>query len=93
MSTHTVATDELHGHRDREVTIIINGRRVPVSTDYLTFDQVVELSGLPTGPDVVFTISYRKGDHKKPQGSMTQGGDPVKVRDEMVFNVDPTNRS
>ena len=59
----------------------------------LTFDQVVALSGMPTGPDIVFTISYRKGHGDKPAGSMVEGGQPVKVKEGMVFNVDSTNRS
>lgn len=76
-----------------EATIIVNGRSVTVTEKELTFDQVVELSGLPTGPDIIFTITYRKGHGNKPEGSMVEGGDPVKVKDGMVFNVDSTNRS
>ena len=76
-----------------EPTVIINGRRVKVTTKELTFDQVVELSGLPTGPEIVFTITFRKGEGSKREGSMVEGGDPVKVKDGMIFNVDSTNRS
>ena len=78
---------------DREAEVIINGRRVTVTTRELTFDQVVELSGLPTGPNIVHTITYRKGEGKKPKGSMVQGGEPVKVKDGMIFNVTFTDRS
>lgn len=76
-----------------DMAIVINGRSVAVSATELTFEQVVQLSGLPNGSDIVFTISYRKGDGNKPAGSMVQGGDPVKVKDRMIFNVDSTNRS
>lgn len=81
---------EQHIH---ETSIYVNGREVTVSERELTFDQVVALSGLPTGPNIVFTISYRKGHGDKAEGSMVEGGKPVKVKEGMVFNVSSTNRS
>ena len=77
----------------KDAAIVINGRRVTVSERELSFDRVVELSGQPTGPDIEFTISYRRGHGDKPEGSLVQGGEPVKVKEGMVFNADPTNRS
>jgi hypothetical protein len=77
-------------HQD---TIIINGRSVVVSEDELTFDEVVALSGLATGPNITFTITYRRGHGEKPDGSLVENGPPVKVKDGMIFNVDPTTRS
>lgn len=86
--------DAEHGEgKGHEVTIVINGRRVQTNQKTLSFDEVVALSGMPTGPDIVFTISYRRGHGDKPAGSMVQGGQPVKVKDGMIFNVDSTNRS
>lgn len=87
--------EQHHTDQDRrhDAEIIINGRSVTVSARELSFDEVVELSGLPTGPNIVFTITYRKGDHKKPKGSMVQGGEPVKVKDGMIFNVTFTDQS
>lgn len=84
------SVDEQHVH---ETSIYINGREVEVREKELTFDQVVALSGMPTGPEIVFTISYRKGHGEKPEGSMVEGGAPVKVKKDMVFNVSSTNRS
>jgi hypothetical protein len=78
---------------EHEFTIIINGRSVTITDKYLTFDQVVALSGLPSDPNTIFTITYRRGEGNKPDGSMVEGGDPVKVKDGMIFNVEPTNRS
>lgn len=78
----------------REVTIVINGRDVEIGhKEELTFDEVVALSGLATGPDIAFTITYRRGHGDKPEGSMVEGGDPVRVKDGMVFSVSSTNRS
>ncbi len=82
--------DKNKGH---EVTIVINGRRVQTAEKTLSFDEVVALSGKPTGPDIVFTITYRRGHGDKPEGSMVDGGDGVKVKENMIFNVDSTNRS
>lgn len=84
---------EIDTEAAREVTIVINGRRVKTDKNKLTFDEVVALSGMPTGPDIVFTITYRRGHGDKREGSMVEGGEPVKVKDGMIFNVDSTNRS
>jgi hypothetical protein len=80
------------GHQN---TIIINGRSVVVSQKELTFDEVVALSGLATGPDITFTITFRRGHGEKAEGSMVENGDPIKVKVKvgMIFNVDPTTRS
>jgi Multiubiquitin len=91
MSTaHQAERADESAHHD---TIIINGRNVVVSEDELTFDEVVALSGLATGPNITFTITYRRGHGEKPEGSLVENGDPVKVKDGMIFNVDPTTRS
>ena len=84
---------EIDTEAAREVTIVINGRRVKTDKKELSFDEVVALSGLPTGPGIVFTITYRRGHGDKHEGSMVEGGEAVKVKDGMIFNVDSTNRS
>lgn len=84
-----------HAHGVRETTVYINGRKATVTEKELRFEQVVELSGMPTGPDIVFTITYRKGHGNKPEGSMVEAGEPVKVKvkEGMAFGVSSTNRS
>jgi hypothetical protein len=82
--------DEPKGHT---ITIIINGHSATVTQNKLTFEELVALSGLPAGPDVAFSIIYRRGHGNKPSGSMVQGGEPVKVKEGMVFNVSSTTRS
>lgn len=93
MSNAEAKEKQQQDHSGHQMTIILNGRSVPVDRKELSFDQVVALSGLATGPDIAFTISYRRGDGKKPEGSMVQGGESVKVKGGMIFNVDSTNRS
>lgn len=89
-SIHQEEKADKTGHQS---TIMINGRSVEVAQKELTFDEVVALSGLATGPNITFTITYRRGHGEKPEGSMVENGDPVKVKDGMIFNVDPTTRS
>jgi hypothetical protein len=74
--------------------IFVNGRKKVVTTRELLFDQVVALAfdPVPTGPYVMFTITYRHGPHANPEGNLLEGG-VVKVKDGMVFNVTQTNKS
>jgi len=83
---------EGHDH-DKEFKIIVNGREKTVTTKELTFDEVVALAfdNPPTGENVLFTITYRKGEGNK-EGSLV-AGETVKIKDGMIFNVTPTDRS
>jgi hypothetical protein len=80
--------------KDKSITIIVNGRQKVVSTKELSFAQVVALAfdTPPTGQNIVFTVTYRKGEGNKPEGTMVEG-DVVKVKDGMVFNVTATDKS
>lgn len=81
-------------NRDKDLTIVVNGREKVVSSKELTFDQVVALAfeNPPTGPYIVFTITYRRGLGDKPEGSLVEGG-PVRVKNGMIFNVTATDKS
>jgi hypothetical protein len=90
-----MSNDKEHG-KDKDVTVIVNGREKTVTSKELTFEQVVTLAfdNPPTGPNILFTITYRKGGNEhKPEGSMVEGGDPVKVKNGMIFNVTATDKS
>jgi len=79
---------------DKEKTIIVNGQQKTVTADELSFDQIVDLAFDPSqrGPQIEFTVDYRKGDDKKPKGSLVQG-QTVKIKDGMIFNVTATDKS
>lgn len=86
-----------HGHdqgHEKTFTVVVNGRDKTVTTRELTFAQVVALAfdNPPTGPNIVFTITYRRGEGNKPDGTLSEGGS-VKVKDGMIFNVTPTDKS
>jgi hypothetical protein len=78
----------------REYRIIVNGRERIVTSKELSFSEVVALAfdNPPTGENIVFTITYRRGEGNKPEGSMVEG-DVVKVKDGMIFNVTATDKS
>ncbi len=81
-------------NEEKEVTIVVNGteKQVP-KKESLTFEEVIALAdGLPTGPMIEYTVTYRRGHEDKPAGSVVAGGS-VKVKKEMVFNVTATDRS
>jgi len=80
--------------KNKAVTIIVNGREKSVTSKELTFDEVVDLAfdDPQRGPYIVFTITYRRGQGEKPEGSLVEG-DTVKVKDGMIFNVTRTDKS
>jgi hypothetical protein len=78
----------------KEITIIVNGRKREVDTKELSFDQIVALAfnPVPTGPNILFTITYRHGPQANPQGNLLEGA-TVKLKDGMIFNVTATDKS
>jgi len=84
-----------HGNEQpRQITIVINARERTVTDTELTFEQVVALAfpTPPTGENVLFTISFRRGQGNKPEGSLL-AGETVKTKDGMVFVVSATDKS
>ena len=94
MSTETHA-DEDEGALNHERTIIVNGQQKIVTTRELTFEQVVDLAyddNPPTGENWIFTITYRRGEGTKHEGSLV-AGETVRVKEGMIFNVVATDKS
>jgi hypothetical protein len=81
-------------HDKKEATIIINGTQLEVQKEEITFEELVVLAfpNPPTGENILFTIQYRRGHENKPDGTLKPGED-VKVKDGMIFDVTPTDRS
>lgn len=81
--------------KDKTVTVIVNGEEhVFDKKERLTFDEVVDLAfnPRPTGGEIEFTITYRRGHSDKPEGSLVQD-ESVKVKERMIFNVTYTDKS
>jgi len=84
-----------HFYSELEFKIVVNGRQKDITTeDELSYDQVVHLAfdPPPTGPDLIFTITYRNGPPENHEGTMVEG-QTVEIREGMIFNATPTNRS
>jgi hypothetical protein len=80
--------------KDDNFTIIVNGRQKTVTKEELTFADVVALAfnPVPTGPNIVFTITFKKADGKKTEGNLDQG-ETVKIKNGTMFNVTQTDKS
>jgi len=89
---HVQEVEQEQEAQKKLVTIVVNTRKHDVPKGKICFDTVVALSGLPGGEGVTFTVTYRKGDQHKPEGSLVEG-ECVEVKDGMVFNVTRTNKS
>ena len=91
---HLRQDEHLHSGPAKEITIIVNGRKKETPHRVLSFEQVVALAfnPVPSGPDWVFTVTYRKAASKPHDGTLIEG-EHVKVRNGTIFNVTATNRS
>jgi hypothetical protein len=92
-AVHLGQDEHLHAG-PREITLIVNGRKRKVTNRKESFADIVALAfdPVPTGPNIMFTITYRNGPHRNPEGSLLEGG-KVSVRDGMIFDVTPTDKS
>lgn len=82
---------EAASEQTKTVTIVVNTRSVPWSEKKIAFEQVVELAfpGQPYDPQGTL-VEYSRGHG--PDHSLT-AGQSVRVKDGMVFDVEPANRS
>jgi hypothetical protein len=80
--------------RPKKFVIVVNGQQKTVTTTTVTFEEIVKLAfpNPPTGQNILFTVGYEDGPHANPAGSLLAGG-KVKVKDGMIFNVTPTDKS
>jgi hypothetical protein len=79
----------------KAVTIIVEGQPHEWEKTEITYEQVVTLAhpDYPQHPDITYAVKYTRGQGNKPEGVLSKGGDPVKVKNEMVFSVSPTGQS
>jgi len=80
--------------RPKEYKLIVNARQKLWGADEISYDQVVALAyeTPPTGPDMIFAVIYHKGPGHTPEGTLS-AGQSVNVKNGMIFDVTPTNRS
>ena len=88
-----VAQDE-HFYSQKDYRIVVNAREVFVESRRLSYEQVVALAfnPVPVGPDIILTVTYRKGPRQNPKGTLAPG-ESVVIKNGMIFVVTQTNRS
>lgn len=92
MSNEENRRDEVPG-KEKEFSIIINGRSNVVNAKKISYEELLVLSGIQsTGSNSLQLITYERGEHVKAEG-MLSAGDKVTVKSGMVFNVSSTNKS
>lgn len=79
---------------NKEFNIIVNGRQKVVSAKEISFAEIVALAfdNPPTGPYIIFTVTYRRGSGNKPEGTLVEG-ETVKIKEGMIFDVTCTDKS
>jgi hypothetical protein len=78
-----------------QIIIFVNTREEHWHEAKITYDQVVKLAFPdynPNNPNVVYTVTYKRGPHQNPEGSMVKG-ESVFVQNKMIFNVTKTDKS
>jgi hypothetical protein len=86
--------EDAHFYSQKAVTLLVNGEAHEVVETRISFDEVVKLA-FPTPPPgqcIEFTVTYRHGPPANPKGSLTVGHS-VKIKNKMIFDVTPTDRS
>jgi predicted small metal-binding protein len=83
-----------HFYSQKIFEIVVNAQKKEVVETKLSFDQVVELAFpvKPVGQNIMFTVTYRKGPKQNPKGSLLEG-QTVQIKNGMIFDVTPTDRS
>lgn len=81
-------------HREKVITIVVNGREKTVTERELSVNDLVKLAFEipPTGEFICFTITFRRGHGNKPEGTLEEG-EMVRVKKGMIFNVTATDKS
>ncbi len=86
--------EDEHFYSQKEFAIVVNAEPKLVPGPRVSFDQVLKLA-FPNplhGPNILTTITYRKGPPASPKGSLLEG-QTVKVKNKMIFDVTQTDKS
>jgi Multiubiquitin len=86
--------DEHFHSSPEEFKIIVNARQKLWCEEKISYEQVVVLAyeTPPTGPNIIFAVTYHKGPGHTKEGILNPG-QSVGVKNGMVFDVTPTDRS
>lgn len=74
-------------------TIVVNAREHETADRDIGYEEVVALAYPGAGgPNITFTVTYRRGQGNKPEG-MLVAGQSVRIKDGMIFDVTRTDKS
>jgi hypothetical protein len=81
--------------QNKNFTIFVNTREKNWASKEISFREVVGLAhDNPLFSDEVkYTVSYTKGEDKKPKGTLVDGGKNVNLKNGMEFDVERSDRS
>lgn len=89
----TVADPDTGEIGDRaEYRIVVDGQRKTVSSDVVSYAEIVELAYPGRSADK-FTVTYRNAASEPHQGSLVPGHSVRIKREGTVFSVTPTTKS
>lgn len=95
-TVHLKEDEHFHSaqRHNRSFTIIVNGRPKVVPENELSFAGIVALAfnPVPTGPNWVFTVTYRNAAGKRHEGTLIEG-QTVEIKDGTIFDVTATDKS
>lgn len=79
---------------ERVLHIIVNLEPKAMNKRVLTFLEVVTLAypNPPMGPNIVYTVTYKKAAGPLHQGSLVEGG-TVEIKNGTIFSVTQTDKS
>ena len=91
------AVTDTHTTRDaaRLMSIVVNGRRVKVPGESISYAALVRLAyggDLPDDKATDFVVTYQGGKRPNPRGTLAPG-ESVALTPEMIFNVTPADKS
>ena len=85
---------DAHFYSQKAVTVLVNGEPHEETETRISFEAVVKIAYpvSPNGTCIEYTVTYRNGPPANPKGSLTTGHS-VKIKNRMIFDVTPTDRS
>lgn len=92
---HLREDEHFHSGEPRGVTIIVEGTPHEWNKAEISYVEVVTLYDptFPQHPETTYSVKYRNGPSRNPEGILSPGSKPVKVKEGMKFNVSSTGQS
>lgn len=93
-AVHLKEDEHFHSGKPKTYTIYVNGQEKKITTKTVTYEEIVKLA-FPTpitGQNIIYTVGYEDGPHNNPSGSLMPGG-TVHIKNGMIFDVTPTDKS